>query len=593
MANKEDVLFTLKAVDEIAAVFDKLHAKVNGLTKDIDQVNKKQSKGFFSDFGNKMSKYGDKVSSFGAQFTAGVSLPLFFAGKSAVEVASQFQTMDVALTTMLGSADKAKQLRTELTNFAAKTPFQIDNIGQTAQQLLAVGVSQEKLIPTLQSLGDVAAGLNIPLERIVMNYGQVRTQNKLTGREMKDFLASGIPLMDQLAKQMNVKKSAVPNLISKGKVSFDQVEKAFKNMSGAGGKFENLMQKISNQTFTGKFSNFVDQISILSASLGEALIPDLEKLMEYLSQLLDWFSKLDPHTKKIIARFALFAAVLGPVMFYVGMMMQGFGAIISLVGGISLATLGWVAAIAAVVAAGIYLYKNWDKIKKFFLDFWEKSKIKVLDFVNLVGPKLSELWDGPLFKLLKFTNPLYWLYRLGKLIYDNWNTVKTHFTKMWDTPLGRVAKFLSPIHWLIDAADLIKNNWGGIKDFFSNLWSDLLKGLNVFIETVKNDFKSLGTIADFGLSGHSGYLFSNSTTTDQNGNKSQNTFGNAFKNFITTPSLLLGGPMMPILNSIAMNQIKAMRNTTKVTVDFQNVPKGADVKQSGTPIDLNLGFAGF
>lgn len=88
----------------------------------------------------------------------------------------------------------------QLSDFAQKTPFELQGVRTNAQQLLGMGVSLENIIPTLKMLGDVSAGLNVPLERLALNYGQVITQGKLTGRELRDFAVAGVPLLEELAK---------------------------------------------------------------------------------------------------------------------------------------------------------------------------------------------------------------------------------------------------------------------------------------------------------------------------------------------------------------------------------------------------------
>lgn len=606
MANENDIRFALKAVDEISAVIDKIQSKLPGLRKEIDRTNQaSEKKSSFTRFGEQMSGVGKSLSSFGSRLSAGVSLPLFFAGKKAVETASNFQALDIALTTMLGSAEKATQLRQELTAFAAKTPFQITEIGDTAKQLLAVGISQDKLIPTMKSLGDVAAGLNIPLERIIMNYGQVRTQNKLTGREMKDFLVAGIPLNEELAKQFKVKKSAIPDMVSKGLVSFKDVEKVFQSMTGKGGKFADMMEKLAQLTFMGKLSNLIDKLTLFGGQIGFEIIPDLEKFMEKISQLASWFSALDPSTKKLIARIAMFAVVLGPALFYIGMMAQGLGGlsiafgffgkmlnstkilmpkIIALFTGMSLATAGWIIAIGALVAAGVYLYKNWDRVKTLFSNFWPQAKDMAVNFATKVGSLLSKMWNGPLFSILKFIVPIFRLMAIAQFVYNHWAPIKDFFIKLWDGPIKSFLRFISPIDEIIAAAGYIKEVWAPIGYVLANIWDDATQRFNAFIQNIKDKFKAIGTLIDFAVFGSSGQLFSDATRTDGNGNVSMNSAKGAFEQLAYGPSLA---------DSLISPQSVTQTNNSKIVVDFKNLPKGTNVKQFGSDsLDLNLGYAG-
>lgn len=155
----------------------------------------------------------------------------------------------------------------DLSDFAAKTLFKLPEVRQNAKQLLAMGVSAENIIPTLKALGDAAAGTGADMTRLAMNYGQVITQGHLTGRELRDFLVNGIPLLDELAKNAGKSKEEIQNMISSGQISANDVTKAFETMTSEGGKFENLMYKQS-ATFTGLWSNFQDQLSQMGERIG-------------------------------------------------------------------------------------------------------------------------------------------------------------------------------------------------------------------------------------------------------------------------------------------------------------------------------------
>ena len=144
----------------------------------------------------------------GAAITAiGVAGAFAFGGL--VVMAGEFEQTNIAFTTMLGSAEKAQELLADLAEFAAKTPFQIPDVEKNAKLLLAMGIEVENIIPTMKSLGDVAAGLNVPLARIALNFGQVKTQSRLTGRELRDFNIAGVPLLQEIAKNMGLTEQAV------------------------------------------------------------------------------------------------------------------------------------------------------------------------------------------------------------------------------------------------------------------------------------------------------------------------------------------------------------------------------------------------
>ena len=187
-------------------------------------------------------------------------------GQGIMNVNIQLEQNEVAFTTMLGSAEEAKIFLEQLSDFAAKTPFQIPDVRQNAKLLMAMGIEVQKVLPTMKALGDVSAGLNVPMSRLALNFGQVKTQGKLTGRELRDFSVAGVPLVAELAKQLGVSKAAIADMVSAGKIGFDEVEQAFVSMTSEGGKFNNLMDAQS-KTLGGIFSDIADSFTRLFEKL--------------------------------------------------------------------------------------------------------------------------------------------------------------------------------------------------------------------------------------------------------------------------------------------------------------------------------------
>ena len=214
-----------------------------------------------------------------------VSVGVFSAlAKEVVTLADNLEQANIAFTTMLGSEEKAIAMLQDLSEFAKKTPFELTDVRQNAKQLLAMGVSAENIIPTLKALWDAAAGTGADMTRLAMNYGQVITQGHLTGRELKDFLVNGIPLLDELAKNAGKSKEEIQNMISAGEISANDVTKAFETMTSAGGRFEDLMYKQSS-TLTGLWSNFQDQLAQMGERIWAELLPTLK---EAITGFSDW-----------------------------------------------------------------------------------------------------------------------------------------------------------------------------------------------------------------------------------------------------------------------------------------------------------------
>lgn len=207
--------------------------------------------------------------------------------KKVLDLGNQAQQAQVSFSTMLWDSEKAKDMIKDLSEFAAKTPFELSWVRDSAKQLLAMWVQAEDMIPTLKSLWDVSAGLNVPLERLALNYWQVLTQWKLTGRELKDFTTAWVPLLDELSKNLNKSKTEIQDLISKWKVSADDVVKAFRTMTSEWWRFANLMEAQS-KTLWWLLSNLNDEINLTWEAIGTQLVPWASKFVEVLQNIMWW-----------------------------------------------------------------------------------------------------------------------------------------------------------------------------------------------------------------------------------------------------------------------------------------------------------------
>ncbi len=191
--------------------------------------------------------------------------------------AGKFEQWRIAFETMLGSSERAHKLLEQIKKFTLETPFQLPQVVEGGKRLLAFGIEAEKLIPTLKILGDVSAGLGTDLGRMILNFGQVKAQAKLTGRELRDFAILGVPLLAELAKILNTTEADIQSMIFAGQISFEQTEQAFINMSAAGGRFANLMLKQMKALF-GILSNVRDMFIQIAIALGNKLLPTAKRI---------------------------------------------------------------------------------------------------------------------------------------------------------------------------------------------------------------------------------------------------------------------------------------------------------------------------
>ena len=189
--------------------------------------------------------------------------------KSMATVHGEFQAIEIALSTILGSEEKAMGLVAQLKDTAAKTPFDMKGVASGAKMLLAYGESADTVNDTLIKLGNIAAGLSQPLGDIVYLYGTTMTQGRLYTQDLNQFTGRGIPMIRELAKEFGVAESEVKKLVEEGKVGFPEVQRVVENLTNETGMFYNLMER-QRAAVTGKISNLEDAWASALDEMGQS-----------------------------------------------------------------------------------------------------------------------------------------------------------------------------------------------------------------------------------------------------------------------------------------------------------------------------------
>ena len=224
-----------------------------------------------------------------------------------LQAAGAMEQVDVALTTMIGSAEDAAKLQKDLIEFAKKTPFEIEGIFKSTKQLLAYGIAQEDIIDTMSNLGNIAAGVGVDMNRLALVFGQVKTTGKLMGQDLNQFTQAGVPLLDALANTLGVTTATIVKMKESGEISFEDVKVALESLTAEGGQFFNLMENQS-KTFLGTISNMQDGFFQVQSALGNALLPVARKVISEMTEGFDRLLVTIEENKKAIAATANFFA---------------------------------------------------------------------------------------------------------------------------------------------------------------------------------------------------------------------------------------------------------------------------------------------
>ncbi len=257
--------------------------------------------------GDETDRYFSKLATAASTYFTGVALQGFV--RDVVRVRGEFQQLEVSFRTMLQSKEKADQLMSEAVKLAATTPFDLQSVGQGAKQLLAYGFKAQDITKTLTMLGNVASGVSAPLGDIVYLYGTLQTQGRAYTKDIMQFTARGIPIIDELAKQFGVTKDKVQELVEAGKVGFPEVEKAFQSLTGQGGLFFNLMQEQS-KTLTGLLSNLGDSWSQMLNDIGKDNEGTIANIIKTAISAVDHYQDVLDILKVLIATYGTYRAAV-------------------------------------------------------------------------------------------------------------------------------------------------------------------------------------------------------------------------------------------------------------------------------------------
>jgi hypothetical protein len=306
----------------MATTVDEILVRFLGDTTDFDRARTRFARG--------LQQIGRAGTMAGAAVTAGFGA---IVGGSAAAAASLEQTT-IAYDVLVGNIEKSRKLLRDMEQFAKISPFDVGEVEMAGKRLMAMGFAAKDIIPTLKDVGDVTAGIGIGggrFERIIHNLAQVKTQGKLTARELRDFAVNGVPLLDALATSIEglspnlmEARAQIHDMIRRGQISDMQVLRAFRRMASEGGKFADLMFKQS-KTFLGMLSNIRDSLLITAREIGQVFLPTLKSVASTVLDLLDLFRSMDPAVKRVVAVIAVMGVAAGTALTGMAMAAMALG----------------------------------------------------------------------------------------------------------------------------------------------------------------------------------------------------------------------------------------------------------------------------
>lgn len=208
-----------------------------------------------------------------------------------VRIGGQLENQRIALGSILQDGGKATEMFSKIQALAVKSPFGIMDLNQYTKQLSAYGIEYNELYDTMKRMADISAGVGVDMGRIILAFGQVKAAGFLKGTELRQFTEANIPMVDKLAERFSnlerriVSAGEVYDMISKKKVTFEDVKSVLWDLTGEGGMFNN-MQEVLSESLASKWKNLADAIDVMYGRIADGGIGSgLKSLAETLTEL--------------------------------------------------------------------------------------------------------------------------------------------------------------------------------------------------------------------------------------------------------------------------------------------------------------------
>ena len=197
-------------------------------------------------------------------------------GIKAIEARSRIEQLEVSFSTLLGSQTQANALLQEIRNYGTVTPYDTEGLAQAARLMLSYGMATNKVMPTLQMLGDIAMGDKEKLQSLTLAFSQMSASGRVCKEDLNQMVDAGFNPLQIISEETGESIGELYDKVSEGKISVNQIEQAFISATSEGGKFHGMVDNMSN-TLSGKIAKMSDGWDNLEASIGGLSSPAVLK----------------------------------------------------------------------------------------------------------------------------------------------------------------------------------------------------------------------------------------------------------------------------------------------------------------------------
>lgn len=423
-------MFQIKYVyDLVDKISPQLRTIQSNLKQTASQVETSANKmaNSFQAMQKNIKSFGNEARTIGFNLTP-LSLGLSAVGIGALKASANFETMQMRMEILTGSAEIGKKLFNDLNKLGAETPFRTEELAKAQNLMMGYGMSIQDAFKNLKILGDISAGSGGDIQGMALALSQVYSTTKLLGQDLNQFVNNGVPLIQLLAKSMfntdKPSKQMIANIMKlkeEGQISFEMVSKALEKATQKGGKYNEAMKKLS-ETLSGKLSTTLDYLQISLGKFGDEITKTFElkkRLDEFnvvLNKLAKQFEKLSPETKKWIVYISLFIAIAGPLLIIIGQISLGIMALNAV---LALLLANPVVLFVIAIAGAILYFREeltatYNFLKDKFLQVFDWIVLKIDSVIN----KITQLKN----KFLEFSG-LGDVFKMFNMVFGNESSI--------------------------------------------------------------------------------------------------------------------------------------------------------------------------
>lgn len=231
--------------------------------------------------------------------------------RAVVDIGGELENQKIAMASILQDEGKATTIFNQIKKLAVASPFGVMDLNQYAKQLSAYSIPYNELYDTMKRLADISAGVGVDMGRIILAFGQIKAAKFLKGTELRQLTEANIPMVDKLAERFSklegriVSAGEVLDMISKKKVTFEDVKDVLWELTDDGGMFHN-MQEVLSESVKSKWKNLADAIDIMLGDIAESMGSTLKWTAESLTTLAQNWKEVVPFITAATAAFGTY-----------------------------------------------------------------------------------------------------------------------------------------------------------------------------------------------------------------------------------------------------------------------------------------------